>query len=37
MKTRRHHNNNAMRQIKKGSTIRQVRYIAKKLKIKYLP
>jgi hypothetical protein len=32
MKTRRHHNNHALRQIKNGSTVRQVRAMARRLR-----
>lgn len=35
MKTRRHHNNKGLRQIKRGKTIEQVKRIAKKLRIPY--
>ncbi len=35
MKTRRHHNNKGLRQIKQGKTTLQVKKIARKLKIKY--
>lgn len=35
MKFRRHHNNKGYRQIKNGRTRKQVRLIAKKLKLKY--
>lgn len=34
MKTRRHHNNSGVRQIKRGQTREQVERIAKKLNIK---
>lgn len=35
MKTRRHHNNKGLRQIKRGKPEKQVRRMAKKLGIKY--
>lgn len=35
MKKRRHHNNTGYRQIKNGSTVKQVKAMAKKLKIKF--
>ena len=34
-KTRKHHNNKGYRQIKNGTTRKQVKAIAKRLKIKY--
>jgi len=37
MKTRKHHNNKALRQIKTGQTRKQTAYIAKKLNLKYSP
>ena len=35
MKTRRHHNNSGLRQIKRGKTTEQVRRIAKKLRLPF--
>ena len=35
MKTRRHHNNNGYRQIKRGRTADQVKRIARKLKVPF--
>jgi len=35
-KTRRHHNNKGYRQIRNGTTILQVKLMAKKLKVKYI-
>jgi hypothetical protein len=35
LKTRKHHNNKGLRQIKKGSTKKYIKNLAKRLKIKY--
>lgn len=35
MKTRRHHNNKGLRQIKRGKTVDQVKRIARKLGVRY--
>ena len=35
MKTRRHHNNNGFRQIRNGKPEKQMRLLAKKMKVKY--
>ena len=37
MKSRRHHNNKGYRQIKNGSTIKQLEYIKRKLNLHKLP
>lgn len=36
MKTRKHHNNKGYRQIKNGKPAKQMKRLAKKLKIKFL-